>query len=61
MEKERRSTRHLASGLPYYLNESWNGLDPAVQNSTLTLGTALAILPVAAAGEREGARDGVER
>jgi predicted small integral membrane protein len=36
-----------------YLNESWNGLDPAFQNATLTLGTALAVLLVAAAGERE--------
>ena len=37
-----------------YLNERWNGLDPAFQNSTLTLGTAIAVLLVAAAGDRDG-------
>jgi predicted small integral membrane protein len=39
------------------LNPRWNGIEPAFQSATLTLGAILAVLLVAAVGEREAARD----
>jgi predicted small integral membrane protein len=39
-----------------FLNPQWNGIEPAFQNATLTLGTVLAILLVAAAGETRDER-----